>query len=190
MDSLKLDTSCTALTLLICNEALLECRPARTPVLSLLKKGASLAATFRRMYATVVYVRVDLPNMMSIAVDLSHGDITSMLFEFSHITSSRTGVRLPSSARRMVDDSEGKAIGSGDCHMTPVRKGPVSGPIHRPQFIDPVLRGGPRYLQAILPEHCLVKGLLTPSPLSSSARQRVRQTPAEREQSSWFSYRT
>ena len=59
------------------------------------------------------------------------------------------GGRLPSSARRMVDDSEGKAIGSGDCHMTPVRESPVSGPIHRPQFIDPVLRGVFRFLQAI-----------------------------------------
>jgi hypothetical protein len=38
------------------------------------EKGASLAAAFRRMYATVVYVRVDLSNMMSITVDLSHGD--------------------------------------------------------------------------------------------------------------------
>src|ERR1700675_2021383 len=59
------------------------------------------------------------------------------------------GGRLPSSARRMVDDSEGKAIGSGDCHMTPVRESPVSGPIHRPQFIDPVLRGVFRFLHTL-----------------------------------------
>jgi hypothetical protein len=66
----------------------------------------------------------------------------------------------PSSAWRMVDDSEGKAIGSGDCHMTPVRESTVSGPIHRPQCIDPVLCSIFRFLQAILPGYCL----LTSSP--------------------------
>jgi hypothetical protein len=68
------------------------------------------------------------------------------------------GGQSPSSAGGMIDDSEGKAIGSGDCHMTPIREGPVSGPIRRLQFFDPVLRRLPRFLQAISPEYCLVKG--------------------------------
>src|ERR1700735_3859548 len=62
-----------------------------------------------------------------------------------------------SSALRMVDDSEGKAIGSDDCYLMPVQESPVSRPIHRLQFFDPVLRGLPRFLQAISPEHGLVK---------------------------------
>ena len=59
------------------------------------------------------------------------------------------GGRLPSSARRMVDDSEGKAIGSGDCHMTPVRESPVSGPIHRLHLFDPIVRSPPRFLWSV-----------------------------------------
>jgi hypothetical protein len=86
---------------------------------------------------------------------ISHSDRKGDTVDADHVQ--RMGGRLPSSARRMVDDSEGKAIGSGDYHMTPVREGPVSVPIHRLQFFDPVLRGLPRFLQAISPEYCLVK---------------------------------
>jgi hypothetical protein len=70
----------------------------------------------------------------------------------------RWEVDWPSSARRTVDDSKGKAIGSDDCHMTPVREGPVRGPIHRLHFFDPVLCGLLRFLRAISCEYCLVKG--------------------------------
>src|SRR5271156_271586 len=62
----------------------------------------------------------------------------------------------------MVDDSEGKAISGDDCHMTPVREDPPSGPIHRLQFFDPVLCGLPRFPYAISPEYCLVKGCQLP----------------------------
>jgi hypothetical protein len=60
-----------------------------------------------------------------------------------------------------------RRISSGDRHMTPVREGLVSGPIHRLQFFDPVL---PR-LSSLLSSHIAYilhrKGLLTPYPLSS-----------------------
>jgi nicotinamidase-related amidase len=74
MDSLKLDTSCTALILVDLQRGIgrMPTRPYSGAFV--VEKGASLAAAFRRMYATVVYVRIDLSNMMSIAVDLSHGD--------------------------------------------------------------------------------------------------------------------
>jgi hypothetical protein len=53
-------------------------------------------------------------------------------------------VGWPSWARRMVDDSEGKAIGNGDCHMPPVWEGTVL-PIRLLEFFDPVLRGLPPF---------------------------------------------
>ena len=74
MDSLKLDTSCTALILVDLQRGIVGMPTSPCSGSFVVEKGASLAAAFRRMYATVVYVRVDLSNMMSIAVDLSHGD--------------------------------------------------------------------------------------------------------------------
>jgi hypothetical protein len=74
MDSLKLDTSCTALILVDLQRGIVGMPTSPYFGSFVVEKGASLAAAFRRMYATVVYVRVDLSNMMSIAVDLSHGD--------------------------------------------------------------------------------------------------------------------
>jgi hypothetical protein len=77
--------------------------------------------------------------------------VTTQISAFDHHPRPvRMGGRLPSSARRMVDDSEGKAIGGGDCHMLPAWEGPVSGPIHRLEFFDPVLCGIPPILQAII----------------------------------------
>jgi nicotinamidase-related amidase len=74
MDSLKLDTSCTALILVDLQRGIVGMPTRPYSGSFVVEKGASLAAAFRRMYATVVYVRVDLSNMMSIALDLSHGD--------------------------------------------------------------------------------------------------------------------
>ena len=80
MDSLKLDTSCTALILVDLQRGIVGMPTSPYSGSFVVEKGASLAAAFRRMYATVVYVHVDLSNTMSIALDLSHGDTTSILF--------------------------------------------------------------------------------------------------------------
>jgi hypothetical protein len=85
MDSLKLDTSSAALILVDLQRGIVGMPTSPYSGSFVVEKGASLAAAFRRMYPTVVYVRVDLSNMMSISVNLSHGDTTSILFEFSHI---------------------------------------------------------------------------------------------------------
>src|SRR6202034_1498180 len=95
MDSLKLDTSCTALILADLQRGIVGMPTSPYSGTFVVENGASLAAAFRRMYATVVYVRVDLSNMMSIAVDLSHGDNNVNTFLNSVTsTSSRTGGRL------------------------------------------------------------------------------------------------
>ena len=67
MDPLKLDTSCTALILVDLQRGIVGMPTSPYSGSFVVEKGASLAAALRRMYATVVYVRVDLSNMMSVA---------------------------------------------------------------------------------------------------------------------------
>ena len=64
MDSLKLDTSCTALILVDLQRGIFGMPTSPYSGSFVIEKGALLAAAFRRMYATVVYVRVDLSNMI------------------------------------------------------------------------------------------------------------------------------
>jgi nicotinamidase-related amidase len=74
MDSLKLDASSTALVLIDLQRGIVGLTTSPYSASAVVEKGASLAAAFRDSYATVIYVRVDLADMIYSLVDLPHGD--------------------------------------------------------------------------------------------------------------------
>jgi hypothetical protein len=81
----------------------------------------------------VTHVKRERPHPRNTLSGRSVPQSLKMKIEEQHSQSlpSALGMGRSSSAWRMADDSEGKAIGSDDCYLMPVREGSVSGPIHR-----------------------------------------------------------
>jgi nicotinamidase-related amidase len=74
MHPLQLDPSSSALILIDLQHGIVGMQTSPHLASSVVEKGASLAEAFRSRNATVVYVRVDLANMLQLPVDRSHGD--------------------------------------------------------------------------------------------------------------------
>jgi len=74
MEPLKLDPATTALILIDLQHGIVGMQTSPHPASSVLEKAASLAATFRKNSSPVIYVRVDLANMLQIPADRSHRD--------------------------------------------------------------------------------------------------------------------
>ena len=74
MEPLKLDPTTTALILIDLQHGIVGRQTSPHPASSVLEKAASLARAFRRSTAPVIYVRVDLADMLQVPADRSHGD--------------------------------------------------------------------------------------------------------------------
>jgi nicotinamidase-related amidase len=77
MEPLKLDPASSALILIDLQHGIvgMDMKPHASS--SVVEKGASLAEAFRKKNALVVYVRVDMANMIHLPVDLPHGDLSN-----------------------------------------------------------------------------------------------------------------
>jgi nicotinamidase-related amidase len=74
MESLKLDAASTALILIDLQHGIVGMQTMPYAASEVVEKGAALAQAFREKNATVVYVRVDLANVLRHPVDVSFGD--------------------------------------------------------------------------------------------------------------------
>jgi nicotinamidase-related amidase len=74
MDKIKLDPETSALILIDLQHGIVALKTSPHPASSVVAKAASLAATFRKHSSPVIYVRVDLANMLQVHADRSHGD--------------------------------------------------------------------------------------------------------------------
>jgi nicotinamidase-related amidase len=74
MDKIKLDPETSALILIDLQHGIVALETSPHPASSVVAKAASLAATFRKYSSPVIYVRVDLANMLQVPADRSHGD--------------------------------------------------------------------------------------------------------------------
>ena len=72
MSDLELNASTTAVILIDLQRGILVYPTAPYPVGLVIQRGVELAGRFRSMGATIVYVRVDLANMVRGAADQSH----------------------------------------------------------------------------------------------------------------------
>jgi nicotinamidase-related amidase len=74
MEKMKLDPETSALILIDLQHGVVALETSPHPASSVVAKAASLAATFRKHRSPVIYVRVDLANMLQVPADRSHGD--------------------------------------------------------------------------------------------------------------------
>ena len=74
MEKIKLDPETSALILIDLQHGIVALETSPHPASSVVAKAASLAATFRKHSSPVIYVRVDLANMLQIPADRSHRD--------------------------------------------------------------------------------------------------------------------
>src|SRR5579872_902089 len=74
MEKIKLDPETSALILIDLQHGIVALKTSPHPASSVVAKAASLAATFRKHSSPVIYVRVDLANMLQVHADRSHGD--------------------------------------------------------------------------------------------------------------------
>lgn len=74
MDFLKLDPASSALILIDLQHGIVGMNTSPHSASYVVEKGATLADAFRKRNAKVVYVRVDMANMLQLPVDVSHGD--------------------------------------------------------------------------------------------------------------------
>src|SRR6266568_3553419 len=74
MEKIKLDPETSALILIDLQHGIVVLKTSPHPASSVVAKAASLAATFRKHSSPVIYVRVDLANMLPVHADRSHGD--------------------------------------------------------------------------------------------------------------------
>src|SRR5258708_8139916 len=74
MDKIKLDPETSALILIDVQHGIVVLKTSPHPASSVVAKAASLAAAFRKHSSPVIYVRVDLANMLQVHADRSHGD--------------------------------------------------------------------------------------------------------------------
>ena len=74
MDKIKLDPKTSALILIDLQHGIVALKTSPHPASSVVAKAASLAATFRKHSSPVIYVRVDLANMLQVLADRSHSD--------------------------------------------------------------------------------------------------------------------
>src|SRR5438034_810406 len=66
MDKIKLDPETSALILIDLQHGIVVLKTSPHPASSVVAKAASLAATFRKHSSPVIYVRVDLANMLPV----------------------------------------------------------------------------------------------------------------------------
>ena len=74
MEKMKLDPKTSALVLIDLQHGTVALETSPHPASAVVAKAASLAATFRKHSSPVIYVRVDLANMLQVPADRSHGD--------------------------------------------------------------------------------------------------------------------
>ena len=74
MKRIKLDPETSALILIDLQHGIVALETSPHPASSVVAKAASLAATFRKHSSPVIYVRVDLANMLRVPADRSHDD--------------------------------------------------------------------------------------------------------------------
>ena len=71
MDKIKLDPETSALILIDLQHGIVALETSPYPAAAVVAKAASLAATFRKHSSPVIYVRVDLANMLQVPADRS-----------------------------------------------------------------------------------------------------------------------
>jgi len=74
MEKMKLDPETSALILIDLQHGIVALKTSPHPASSVVAKAASLAAAFRKHSLPVIYVRVDLANMLRVHADRSHDD--------------------------------------------------------------------------------------------------------------------
>src|SRR5258707_14570972 len=74
MGKIKLDPETSALILIDLQHGIVAIETSPHPASSVVAKAASLAAAFRKHSSPVIYVRVDLANMLRVPADRSHDD--------------------------------------------------------------------------------------------------------------------
>jgi nicotinamidase-related amidase len=74
MQDVELNASQTAVVLIDLQQGIMGYPTAPYAISSVIGVAADLAGRFRSRGATIVYVRVDLANMIQLTVDQSHGD--------------------------------------------------------------------------------------------------------------------
>src|SRR5260370_41975453 len=74
MEKIKLDPETSALILIDLQHGIVALETSPHPASSVVGKAASLAAAFRKHSSPVIYVRVDLANMLRVPADRSHDD--------------------------------------------------------------------------------------------------------------------
>src|SRR5260370_42415770 len=74
MEKIKLDPETSALILIDLQHGIVALETSPHPASSVVAKAASLAAAFRKHSSPVIYIRVDLANMLQVPADRSHGD--------------------------------------------------------------------------------------------------------------------
>jgi nicotinamidase-related amidase len=74
MEKIKLDPETSALILIDLQHGTVALETSPHPASSVVAKAASLAASFRKHRSPVIYVRVDLANMLQVLADRSHSD--------------------------------------------------------------------------------------------------------------------
>src|SRR5712675_1646001 len=74
MEKIKLDPETSALILIDLQHGIVALETRPHPASAVVAKAATLAATFRKNSSPVIYIRVDLANMLQVPADRSHGD--------------------------------------------------------------------------------------------------------------------
>jgi nicotinamidase-related amidase len=74
MEKIKLDPETSALILIDLQHGIVALETSPHPASSVVAKAASLAAAFRKHSSPVIYVRVNLANMLRVPADRSHDD--------------------------------------------------------------------------------------------------------------------
>src|SRR5258705_8267201 len=74
MEKIKLDPETSSLILIDLQHGIVALETSPHPASSVVGKAASLAAAFRKHSSPVIYVRVDLANMLQVPADRSHDD--------------------------------------------------------------------------------------------------------------------
>src|SRR5258708_610210 len=74
MEKIKLDPETSALILIDLQHGIVALETSPHSTSSVVEKAACLAATFKKHSPPVIYVRVDLANMLQVPADRSHGD--------------------------------------------------------------------------------------------------------------------
>src|SRR4029077_67543 len=85
MEKIKLDPETSALILIDLQHGIVARKTSPHPASSVVTKAASLAATFRKHSSPLIYVRVDLANMLQVHADQLYGT------PFSFSTEQRCG---------------------------------------------------------------------------------------------------